>query len=481
MAAIGASAHILVADEELDCSRALCGLLEKDGYEVDLASDGEIARRTLESDRIDLLIADLVVPGVDGFELLQMARRTHPETPVILVSGYGTIETAVRALKLGAYHYFQKPLDLEAVRAVVTEALGGDGRSAPPTASSPARATSAAGDALDIVGRGSWFEDVMSILEKLAPTRATALLSGESGTGKELFARAIHNMSGRRGPFVAVSCSVLARELLESELFGHEKGAFTGADRQKIGRFELAHGGTLLLDEVGDIAPDLQVKLLRVLQERQFERVGGTQSIDVDVRIIAATNRDLTVAVREHAFREDLYYRLKVVEINLPPLRERRQDVEALAQRFVETYARANGKQVVRTGAEVLKLLERYPWPGNVRELENAVERAVVLSEPEATELDVQLLPDSVREGTPTLCPGLEWSSSRAGGDAPARGFPHSLTESGWIRSLSEALHKSGGSAAGAARLLDVSPATIRRAADEYGLPRTRSGSRGPR
>ena len=466
--------HILLADEEADCCRVLCAALTKDGHRVDIAADGEAACQALTTDSVDLVIADLIVPGIDGFGLLQRARETRPAVPVILVSGYGTVETAVQAIKMGAYHYFQKPLNLEAVRAVVAEALENAGAPSPPPDSPGRPAERSLHSDLGIVGRGRWFEEVMSLLRKLAPTRATALLAGESGTGKELFARAIHTMSGRKGPFVAVSCSALSRDLLESELFGHEKGAFTGADRQKPGRFELADDGTLLLDEVGDIPVDLQVKLLRVLQERQFERVGGTQSIDVDVRIIAATNRDLAAAVRGRSFREDLYYRLKVVEIDLPPLRERPEDIELLTQQFIETYSRVNRRGIQQAGEQVLDLFQSYPWPGNIRELENAIERAVVLSEPQAKELDVALLPQNIRNGTPTLF--LNGGSMGARPNLPdsASGFPQKMDEAAWVRALGDALHETNGNAAAAARLLGVSAAVVRRSADKYGLRENR-------
>jgi DNA-binding NtrC family response regulator len=471
--------RILLADYQAESRSVLSGVLEKEGYLVDVAGDGASARRALESSRVDLMIADLVVPGMDGFELLRAAQEVHPTAPVILMSEYGTIETAVEALKMGAYHYFQKPLDVDAVRKTVSEAL--DNHRSPPGGGLPqtgAALASPAPENLGIVGQGRWFEEVMALLRKLAPSRATVLLTGESGTGKEVFARAIHRMSNREGPFVAVSCGALPRDLLESELFGHEKGAFTGADYLRAGRFELADGGTLLLDEVGDIPVDLQVKLLRVLQERQFERVGGTSPVDVDVRIVAATNRDPAAAVREGSFREDLYYRLKVVEISLPSLRERPEDIVPLTRRFIQTYARANGRSTKRPGEAVLELVRRYPWPGNVRELENAIERAVVLSEPDATELDPALLPDSVRNGTPTLYPNGGWLTLEPDTLGRRPGPPQQMEEQEWIRAVSEALQKTSGNAARAARLLGVSSAIVRRAADNYGLPRRGNGRR---
>lgn len=472
--------RILVADEEKESCRTLGAVLEKDGYRVRLTPDGKEARQVLESGDTDLVIADLVIPPLDGFELLRAARRLRPAPPVILCSGYGTVELAVKALKEGAYHYFQKPLDMDAVRVAVSEALSRAAVATWDPAADPGPAASTApSEELGIVGRGPWFEQAMDLVRRVAPTRATVLLTGESGTGKELFARAIHRMSGRQGPFVAVSCAALSRDLLESELFGHEKGAFTGADRRKQGRFEMAHNGTLLLDEVGDIPVDLQVKLLRVLQGREFERVGGTETLTVDARIVAATNRDISAAVQERSFREDLYYRLKVVEIALPPLRERPHDVEPLARHFVRMYARANKKQVAALGSPVLRALERYPWPGNARELENSIERAVVLAEQGTVELDPSLLPETVRNGTPSLC-GLEAERAQPlRTNRPGRNPPllHQMDESERVRCLSDALQNSDGNATHAARLLGVSPRSVRYYADKYGLAR-RGGRR---
>ncbi len=360
------ASHILLVDEEAS-GQALCAALQSDGHEVEMLTDGQEAHRVVRTQQVDLLIADLVVPGTDGFELLSAARSVRPSMPVILMSGYGTVETAVRALRQGAFHYFQKPLDLDEVRLTVSEAL--ETCAAP--ASAPAHTPAARRPApapkitdLGIVGRGAWLEEALDVLRRVGPTRTTVLLTGGSGTGKELFARAVHRLSGRKGPFVAVSCAALSRDLLESELFGHEKGSFTGADHRKLGRFELAHTGTLFLDEIGEVPLDLQVKLLRVLQERQFERVGGTDTLTVDVRIVAATNRDLTTAIQEKIFREDLYYRLKVIEILLPPLHERPQDVEPLAEHFIRYYASVSGKPALNMGPEALRLLQHYPWPG---------------------------------------------------------------------------------------------------------------------
>jgi two-component system response regulator HydG len=472
--------YILVADDEADSSRRLGAALEKDGHYVRAARDGEEACQVITEENVDLLISELVIPSLNGFELLDAAHQVRPTLPVILVSSYGTIETAVKALRQGAFHYFQKPLDLDAVRATVAEALGSSSTQTPispasrgrqPAASRGRQPAAPGAYGLGIVGQGPWLQQALDLVRRVAPSRATVLLTGESGTGKELFARAIHSMKGRSGPFVAVSCGALSRDLLESELFGHEKGAFTGADRQKPGRFELADGGTLFLDEIAEMPVDLQVKLLRVLQERQFERVGGTDTLTVDVRIIAATNRDLATAVRERTFREDLYYRLKVVEIGLLPLRQRPEDIEPLATHFVQIYARANGKRIARVSPEALELLRRYPWPGNARELENYVERAVVLAEPEATEIDPSLLPDAVRLGSPELRfqPVTAWGPSvslRRGGEQLQRA------------ALGEALMKTNGNATLAAQLLGVSPRWVRYHADRWDLWRRGTTSR---
>jgi len=393
--AIDQSACVLIADDELNLCQVVSTVLRKEGYRVLVAKDGEEALALLAADRVDLVLTDVIMRKVSGVELLRHVRDRYPATPVVMMTAYGTIKTAVDAIKLGAFNYLAKPFDMEEMKEVVRAAL--DSRGQPVTAA-PESAPSGPAFIFDaIVGQGPWREEVARVVQKVAPSRATVLIRGESGTGKELIARAIHANSTRRTrPFIAVACAALSSDLLESELFGHERGAFTGAIAQRQGRFELAAGGTLFLDEIGDISPNLQLKLLRVIQEREFERVGGIKTIKVDVRLIAATNRDLERAVRLGHFREDLYYRLQVVQIHLPPLRERPDDIPVLVAHFLAKYNRENGRQLGEVNPEVMAALARYPWPGNVRELENSVEHAVVMSDGDTTVVTADLLPPKV-------------------------------------------------------------------------------------
>jgi DNA-binding NtrC family response regulator len=365
---------VLLADDEKAIAVTLGDALRAAGHDVTVVNDGTAAAEAVERDAFDVVVSDVRMPGLDGMAVLRRAKAKDPRTEVILVTGFGTVESAVEAMKAGAFHYVQKPFyneDLVRLLLRVQEL-----RALRPEPEEPVAMEG-------IVGRSGVMANVFDVLRRAAPSDASVLIEGESGTGKEMVAHAVHSLSARKGKaFVPISCAAIPETLLESELFGHEKGAFTDARERKIGRFERADGGTVFLDDVDDMPLAMQVKLLRVLQEREIERLGGTRPIPVDVRVVAATKVDLQDAVREGAFREDLYWRLNVVGVLLPALRERPGDVRALVDHFVRLYGR--GKQF-RVPEEVLQEMERYLWPGNVRELENAVERAIALAGPDGT------------------------------------------------------------------------------------------------
>jgi DNA-binding NtrC family response regulator len=378
--------RILVVDDERAIQLALRGVLRREGYDVDMVGSGEEALARLRDSTFDLVLTDLVLGrGPSGMDLLREVKRTLPETVVVMITAHGSEKVAVEAMKLGAEDYIPKPFDNDEIRLVVRRALERT-RLAREHRILLERVQREFGFD-NLIGTGAAMRGVFETVRKVAETDLTVLIRGDSGTGKELVAQALHQRSQRRTrPFIAVNCAAISRELVESELFGHEKGAFTGADARRVGRFEAAEGGTIFLDEIGDMAPETQAKVLRVSQERSFERVGGTQPIEVDVRIVAATHRDLEREVEEGRFREDLYYRLRVVEVALPPLRERRQDIPLLADRFLEQLAERLGRERKRLSEEALAALVRYAWPGNVRELRNVVEQAAVLSSGAAIE-----------------------------------------------------------------------------------------------
>jgi DNA-binding NtrC family response regulator len=369
---------ILIVDDEPFNLDLLEQELADRGYAIERARDGAEALRKNEISRPDVVLLDYMMPGMNGLDVLKDIRGGESEVPVIMMTAHGSIEIAVQAMKLGAYDFVLKPFEPDHIAMTIQKAL---------EHSRLRRGAALLAEEQDeryrlVAGKSVLMRQAVEIARKVAASRSTVLLLGESGSGKEIFARAIHGWSERRPePFIAINCVGLSRELLESELFGHEKGAFTGALRLKKGKMELAHRGTVLLDEVGDISPDLQAKLLRFLQERDFERVGGTKPISVDVRIIGATNRDLDAAVKEGRFREDLYHRLNVVPITLPPLRERPEDVPDLAAYFLERFSRETKKRVTTISPEAMERLVGYGWPGNVRELANVIERALVLGQ----------------------------------------------------------------------------------------------------
>jgi len=372
------AAKILVVDDEAKMRRVLQLFFEESGYLVAQAENGEKALDQIDDFNPDLVICDIRMPRLNGIELLRRAKSLATDLPVILMTAYGEVKTAVEAMKLGAENYITKPLDMEELRILVARAI--EKRSLIKENIQLRAELDSRFSAVNFIGPSEEMQKVFALIENVAVTNTTVLVTGESGTGKELAARALHSKSPRRNkPFVVVNCAALSEHLLESELFGHVKGAFTGAHSERQGRFELADGGTLFLDELALMSISLQGKLLRVLQERAFEPVGGTQTLKVDVRIIGATNKDLADLLEKKTFREDLYYRLNVVEIHLPPLRKRKADIPALTDHCIERLNRELGKNVKTFSKDVMGLLTQYDWPGNVRELENVIERAMVL------------------------------------------------------------------------------------------------------
>ncbi|MBL8722347.1 MAG: sigma-54-dependent Fis family transcriptional regulator [Myxococcales bacterium] len=374
--------QVLVVDDEANLRKVLVAQLTRDGYDVHTAADGEEARELLQEHHVDLVITDLRMPRLDGMELLRWALADDPTRPVVMITAHGTVDTAVEALKLGAFDYVTKPFDQTEIRSVAQKALKARDLAGSEVAPFTSSATGTGGETpgrFRIIGQSAPIQEIYGVLEKVADTPTTVLISGESGTGKELIARALHESSSRNPkPFIRLNCAAIPKDLMEAELFGYERGAFTGAVSSKPGKFELAHGGTLFLDEIGEIPVEMQVKLLRVLQESEFERVGGIKTIGVDVRLVTATNRDLREMIARGAFREDLFYRLNVVSIHLPPLRERTSDIPLLVDHFVRKFNGRLRKQIERVAPDAMQRLLGYEWPGNIRELENVMERAVL-------------------------------------------------------------------------------------------------------
>ncbi len=448
---------ILVVDDDKNiCKMIELTLRKEKTYEVDTATNGEACLKNIRESTPDLVLLDIQMPGIDGIEALKKIKEYEPLIPVVMMSAHGTIEKAVQSMKLGAHDFITKPFASDRLLVTVNNAL---------LNSLMQKEIKELKLELkdryqfnNIIGQSGVMQEVFRAMEKVVDSNVTVLIQGESGTGKELIARAIHFHNKQRGPhaFVAVNCSALPESLLESELFGHEKGSFTGATGRRIGKFELANGGTVFLDEIGLMTPATQAKVLRVLQEREFERVGGNELVKVDTRVISATNKDLEEAVKKGEFREDLYYRTSVFPIKLPPLRERKEDLPLLAAHFLTKYANQEGKEIEDIAPDALELLMSYHWPGNVRELENAIERAVVLAAP--PEITAKDLPPSVR----------------ALGEK--RIFETDNKLAGWIEKLEEsalrqALLECEGNISQTAKKLGIGRATIYRKARKYGLP----------
>jgi DNA-binding NtrC family response regulator len=447
--------QILIVDDEKVQREMLAGFLSKQGYKTVAVEDGAKALERYASGSFDLVLTDFRMPEMDGLGLLTELKRRNPEAVVVMMTAYGTVSTAVAAMKEGAYDYLTKPIDLDElllrIQRVEREAsLKGENRDLKEALRKKFQVDF-------IITASGKMEEALNLVGRVAPSQATVLILGESGTGKELFARAIHYASPRAGkPLVKVNCAALPENLLESELFGHEKGAFTGAVARRVGRFEQADGGSIFLDEIGDLSPALQSKLLRVLQEKEIERVGSNQTIKIDVRVIAATNRNLEEAIRKGAFREDLYYRLNVVTLSLPPLRERKEDIPILLDHFLKKYSRENKNEVASMTKEVRDLLLLYEYPGNVRELENIIERAVVLCRGDT--LTIQDLPLNLREGKREISP----EKSREGGSLPE------TLENLERQLILRALERSGGIQTRAAEGLGINERVLRYKMKKY-------------
>jgi len=458
-------ARILVADDHDALRDGMVLALTRLGHEVRGVKGGAEAIAAYQKRASDVVVTDLRMVPVDGIEVVKRIREEDPDATVVVVSAHGTIATAVEAMRAGAIDFLEKPFSPEVLRARVEKAIEiarerSGARTARARADALAEDRAREMDPTGLVGHSEAMRRVLDQVRKVAATDATVLVLGESGTGKELVARALHAQGPRRdGPFVSVSCAALPETLLESELFGHERGAFTGAIRRKLGRFELAHQGTLFLDEVGEIPPSVQVKLLRVLAERRFERVGGEEPVEVDVRVVSATHRDLAALVAAGRFREDLYYRLAVVPVSLPPLRERPGDVEELAGWFVEKLAPRHGRRVKGFAPEALALLRGHAWPGNVRELENVVEQAIVFAEGEVVRPED--LPEGIRRLPPPPPPV----------ETEGRGLTATLED--LERQLVQAAYgRAKGVKAEAARLLGIKPSALAYKLEKYGLAR---------
>lgn len=445
--------HLLIVDDEKNAREGLKWALENDEFKVDIAVGGQEALDHISRNRTDLVVTDLKMPGMDGLELLERVKAEDPSIEVIMITAHSTVETAVEAMKQGASDYQTKPIRLDELKLVIQRVLRSQS-----LARENVRLLKAVEERYgfqNIIGRSAAMETIFQIVRQVAPTKATVLIQGASGTGKELIANALHFNSPRaRKAFVPVNCGALAPGLLESELFGHEKGAFTGAVRSKIGRFEMANHGTIFLDEISETSPEFQVNLLRVLQDQTFERVGGTESIQVDIRIIAATNCDLEAMVERGEFREDLFYRLNVVCINLPPLRERADDIPLLATAFLKEFSEQYDKAGMRFSPKTLAQLQNFEWPGNVRQLRNVIESLVVMNNQK--EIQPRHLPDAIRRGAPSR-----------GMIALRLGSKLSEMEQEVIQAT---LAHNGGNRAKTARDLGIGRKTLYRKMEEYGV-----------
>jgi DNA-binding NtrC family response regulator len=446
--------NILIVEDEAKMRRLLELNLGEDGFSTLSAGDAESGLKLLRENSVDLVVTDLKLPGMNGLEFLQTIKRQNAAIPVVVMTAFGTVETAVEAMKAGASDYVLKPFSLNEMRMVIHKEL--DVHKLREENRSLREALGKRYAHPNVVARSAKMQEVLATVDRVAPTNSTVLLGGESGVGKDLIARAIHEKSRRAaGPFIKINSTAIPENLLESELFGYEKGAFTGATVSKPGKFELADKGTLFLDEIGDVPPATQVKLLRVLQEREFERLGGTRTVKVDVRLIAATNRDLREALEQGTFREDLYYRLNVVPIDIAPLRQRKEDIPDLVNLFISSFAGDSGKPVESITPEAMQILVNYHWPGNVRELQNIIERACALAK--ATVLKVEDIHLDVRPAR----------VANGGGNF----LPEGMTLEQWEdEMIQESLRRANGNKSQAARLLGLSRNALRYRLSKIGI-----------
>ena len=465
VAASAMADRVLVVDDEQNLRKVLAATLVREGYEVQVASDGEEALAALDRDGADVVVTDLVMPKMDGLSLLRRVVAEHPDVPVIVVTAHGRIDRAVEAMKAGAFDFVAKPFETVELKAIIAKAARQSDYNAKNVVADAPREGAARGFT-DIIGRGPRMQELLQIIAKVADAPSTVLIQGESGTGKELVATELHKKSSRRDrPFIKINCAAIPRELVEAELFGFEKGAFTGAVSSKPGRFELADGGTLFLDEIGDIPLEMQVKLLRAIQEGEIERVGGIKSTRVEVRLIVATSLDLTKEIVAGRFREDLFYRLNVVPIHLPPLRDRREDIPLLVGHLLVKYNERLKKNVTRIDDDALASLCAYSWPGNIRELENVLERTILFASRET--IGLADLPPSLHDVPPSpLQPQL-----------PATAAPGPLKEivRGQVQAIerdliARGLEVTGGNVTRTARLLKISRKSLQMKMKEFGL-----------
>jgi len=466
---------VLVVDDETNLRKVLGAMLRREGYEVTLAQDGEVGLNEFKRNGADIVVTDLVMPKFGGMELLKAINELAPDVPVIIVTAHGTVDSAVEAIKLGAFDYITKPFDQAELSAVIAKAA----RTHDLTQRNARASAEERAARLSIIGDSPQMQDVFKIIDKVANTPSTVLITGESGTGKELVATALHEGSTRRGkPLIKINCAAIPKDLMESELFGYERGAFTGAVTSKPGRFELADGGTLFLDEIGEIPVEMQVKLLRALQESEFERVGGIKTTRVDVRLIAATNRDLQQEIAAGRFRNDLYYRLAVVPIVLPSLRERKADIPVLARHFVDKYNKRLSKKIEGIEDEAMAVLTAYPWPGNIRELENLMERVLVFAD--GPQIKARDLPDTLHRptGATPAAPGAA-DQPPPSGETGLKDIIKQRAAEMEKELIAKALEETSGNVTRAAKLLQISRKSLQTKMKEFGLREERDKDEG--